>query len=65
VLFFYGFYYEDNQFDNRQGGEDYAADAVEGVEVIDDVVKAEETQRVGENEAQKDDCVSMFVVGKL
>lgn len=64
MLFFYCFDYKDNEFDDIQRREDYATHTVERIEVVNDVVKAEEAQRIGKNKAQKHDCVSMFVVGK-
>lgn len=69
VLFFCLFAYEfcksvceSEYYDYRQND---AANAVERVEVVDDVVKAEEAQRIRDNEAQKDDNVSVRSVGKF
>ena len=64
MLFFCRFDYKYNQLDDSQRSENDTTQTIERIEVIDYIVKAEETQRVGKNKAQKHDGVSMLIVGK-
>ena len=55
-------YCVDNQANHDDCKQDYAKNAVDGIQRIDDVVEAEETQRIGNQKAEEHhECLVLFV----